>query len=618
MELLLNIASGKRKGHSIRLPPKNVHGTNEIPWVLENEEICFEAVTSSSHHSAVLELYQHSIKMTSAACIEGNSEGKRFSWTPAEGSNPATRKLFWNYFGIADLNLIFFNEIEEPTELIEFQPIQVLASKSTAENVEMMFDYLAGISSEALHSVFSATRHSVGFEEGSISPSVTFERLEHAISTLKEMLPHLLNSPLTRLVPEQKFTHLTGREELNDSSIGWLLENLTVLNNTDSYEDAHIIYNGEYYQASGLLLPILEEKTDIYENRVIHGFVELLIRTAKNLGDRIERDLYQQNNSQQYPLGYISFFEKLTRFKSQLLGTLSNKIESTIATLSLFSSLLNKKLSVNTPIYDRPIFTQKAQSSAAYRKLFIEITKWHDNGKIDWSSHENMFAIENIPNLFETYCYFRTLSAVNALTKTSRQDSIRDTQTLYEQFTDKNGNSVSIDKEPKYWTVLHPKSVKNSVVNSEAFTVNKHSGSIKDRGQRGPNSRRSPDIVIRITKHDGSTKLILFDAKYTHPRKAFIDYLPELTMKYVHGIHKPNQSEPLVSSLSILCPDDRAEFRSFHFGEFGIFGTSPVSPSLQSCGVILGKKRKTDKLDKLVTRSLEVEGVSTNELSPIS
>lgn len=99
------------------------------------------------------------------------------------------------------------------------------------------------------------------------------------------------------------------------------------------------------------------------------------------------------------------------------------------------------------------------------------------------------------------------------------------------------------------------------------------------------------------------------DAKYSYADKSFRDYLPALTMKYVHGIHRMDQLEPLVGSLIILYPDDQGSYRDFHEGAFGVLGTQPVTPSLLCCGLILGENRQSDFLDILVRRTLEIQGV---------
>lgn len=612
MELELYLLNGSRRGEVIYLPDANQPPQESMPWVLEEDAIEFRLRTSGNYKNAILEVYQHKVNAT---IYEGSDLGEitEFIWIPNKGRFHS-EKLFLNYFGISELNVILFDEKGDIAELVKFQPLQVAAKKSSADLVEQMFEYLAGISNEALHSVFSATRHSVGFDEGTVSPSYTLERIQHSIELLREILPILFSKPITRLVPEQKLVPASGSEELDDASIGWLLENLSVLEPDENPDQAHIYYDGQHYRASTMRVSVLNENSDVYENRVIHGFVELLLREAQQLEQRYSYESKSKGIFNELPNGYVSFFEKLSRFKSHLIGAQVNRIDYIIEQLKQLKIMLEHQLPVSRLSSNRPIITPKARSNHAYRDVFVEIIKWYERGSVDWSAYENLFAIESIPVLFESYCYFRVVESVNSFFSPFVASSASMPR-LEHRFVDSNGCEVVIEREPNYWVPLHTSKHEEGIVNSEGYTI-KEGSNFSPRGQAGPNSRRQPDIVIQLKRpDDGNTQLLVLDAKYTKSKTAFVHYLPELTMKYIHGIHRPGQDAQTVTSLSILYPDNlNAVFASFHHGEMGLFGDYPVKPNLQTVGLILGARREEDMLMKLVTRLLEINGVRRSQL----
>lgn len=610
MKLQLKI---KKEGEVFTLLPKSEPLEQEMIVVKEDEIIQFELEVSNTYSSAVLELYQHSIPVTKISYPFGNQDNVLFTWAPENGSNSTTSKLFWNYFGVAELTVILMDERGEVADLIEFQGVQVVAVKSQADKVEKMFEYLARVSPETLYSVFSASRHSVGFEEGHISPNHIFEQLEYALSVLQKVLPHILRNPLTRLVPEHRLTPVNGQEELDDTSIGWLLENLSVLEPTDRSDESHLCYEGDYYKANTLLLPTLEEVSDIYENWIIHGFIELLIHTANNLSNRIWREIEQTSPTSKVPPGYVSFFEKMTKFKSLLMDAHLQKIDTAILTLKQYKFLLDKELPVNRVVNQRPLITPKIINQQAYRHLFTEIIRWHEKGEVDWSAYQHLFAIESIPVLFEAYAYLRVLESVNRYLVEDPQEQ---TEFFKKDFVDGYANEIIVIREPTYWAVEHRNQHLEGLMNSEAYTVSWQE--IRARGQQGVNSKRVPDIVIQIKQANGIVKLIVIDAKYSYADKSFRDYLPSLTMKYVHGIHRLGQKESLVDSLVILYPDDSGMYRDYHHGIFGVFGEQAVVPSLLCCGVVLDESRQVDFLDRLVRRILEIQGVKPLKESVVS
>lgn len=609
MKLDLHIIQGQRKGVLISLPLISKTEREPMLWVREDEAIEFRLKVPKKYKEANLEIYQHIIPATDIQHLN-HEETVEFIWTPQKGRYQE-EKLFRNYFGIAEINVLVVDELGEELELLCFQSIHVVAKVSSADKVESMFEYLAGVSSEALHSVFSATRHGVGFNEGKVSPSYTLERIEHSIDNLKINIPLLLNRPITRLVPEHRILPTSGNEELDDSSIGWLLENLSILEPDEHPDRSHIDFEGQHYRAPAVRRSVLIENSDVYENQVIHGFLELLLVESQQLGQRYIEQFNFAKKLNDIPKGYISFFEKISRFKSQLIGAQSNRIEKIILAIKQMKSMLEHRLPVTRLTKRRPIFTPKTRNNYAYRDIFVEIVKWHERGEVDWTAYENLFAIESIPTLFESYCYFRVVESLNRyFVPIVASNTINSTLKL--EFIDDVGNEIFLEREPEYWTMRHSSKHKQGIVNSEGYTLNirEQYYSFHSRSQSGDNSKRQPDIVIQIIRPNREVQLLVIDAKYTSSQKAFIHYLPELTMKYVHGIHLPRQEKLTVTSLTILFPDnERAQFISHHHKEMGVFGDHPVEPNLQALGLILDSKREEDTLTKLIFKLLEINGI---------
>ncbi|MFC7420610.1 nuclease domain-containing protein [Iodobacter arcticus] len=592
MELILLIKNGERKGLTLSLLTLPNQGPT-IQWLKEDEVIEFQLTAPPKFTSATIELYEHKIEFSQRNTNVVN-DNVQFIWQPSSSTyNAREACLFINFFGIAELNISLVTDNLAP--VIEyFEPIEILASKTNATRVGKMFDFLAKVPGEALHSVFRTTRHSLGFEDGTRSPDFTLEKLEHVRDVLQHTLPSILYRPITRLIPEQRIIPTTGREDLDDSSIGWLLENASLLSETDNLYDAHFKFNSNFYRASAVQLAILKENTDLYENQVIHGFVTSLLIEAQNLFSQYSFDKKNSRASQSnMPLGYISFFEKISKFKKLLIGNQKSRCEKLIDSLKRIKLQLDSKLTVRLHISDSPIITPKVQVNHDYRLLFIEILKWHEKGKPDWSAYDNLFAIQSIPKLFEAYCYFRTAKILNNLF------SPNDSDIIPTQFINKHGLEIWLRREPVYWMSGHLKSINESFVNSEGWTIEANKN-IKTRGKVGAYANRSPDIVIEVFSQESENIMLILDAKYSTAKTSFITYLPQLTMKYVHGIHRSKNGAAIVKSLTILHPSEDETLRDFHCGPFDLFGKSPASPSLICLGVTIESSHQEDKLEKLI------------------
>lgn len=599
MHLELHIKSGTRAGDIIHL--NEVSSTvGPASWVKENEALELILKTPREFQNATLILYDHKIPAT---YVEDTDDYINFIWKPKRLKNNQIECLFINYFGLAELSIEL--EYEDDSKVIkDFAPLEIFASKLNAQNVEDMLTYLATLGDEQLHSLFQTTKHGAGFKEGSTSPNGNLERLEQTIEKLSYLFQNLFAKPITKLLPEHKILQASGEEELDDSALGWLLSNLSVLEEVDDIDRAHFEFNNTMYKANSIQVPVLKENSNLYENQVVHGFVVTLLNEAnKQLLNYNRSDSINSTFSDQLPDGYSSFFTQVNRFKRELLGNQIERCLRAIDRLKFLKHSLDNSIPVSKYIIERPILTQKAEAQQSYRGVFIEYINWFEKSSPDWSAYKNLLAIKNIPALFESYSFFRVGESINQLFNTTTGFIAQSTSFLL----DSEGNEISLVREPVYWMPNSSRANESSYINSEGKVC--RNGKIRNRYSNSKYSHRSPDIVLEIRKENSPSQLIVLDAKYTYPALAFTKYLPECTMKYVHGIHNKANEDTLVSSMTIIHPlgDADNSLQSYHSLEYSIEGNKTVLPSLQTLGLDLahpmGSDRLTDVLKLLLTQA---------------
>ncbi|WP_323879404.1 DUF2357 domain-containing protein [Aeromonas hydrophila] len=612
MVLVITILNGSRKGQAITLS-HNQSTLDTIEWIKEDESVEFSLTTSDEYESAVLELYEHSIPSTTIRRAEDNQI--TFIWSPAYREPYGYEKVFINYFGIAEFNVALKKKHSQDIHIDYFKPIEVLASKLNSDRVSEMLTYISNTPGELIHSIFRTTRHGAKLGDGSSSPSLSLERIESLIDKFKCDLQLIFRHPITRLIPEHKIINPTGQEDIDDSSMGWLLSNMSVLSATDSAHDAHFEHNKDYFKATLIQLPILTENTDLYENKVLHGFVLQLTQEVNSYMRQYTS--FNSPNRISYstkPIGYSSFFDQMTTFKNILISEQIKRCNKLADSLKQIKIYLESKIPVKHAILERPIVTHKVRHNHAYRSAFIKMVEWHEKGKPDWSAYENLFAIQSIPTIFEVYSYLRTLLHLNKTFPIS-DVSLETNNELVTQFIDNKGTDIWLRREPIYWMSGHPNSVGETFVNTEGWNHSKHKP-LKKRSTNGLFSHRKPDISIEIKNKNDHANLIVLDAKYTTPERAFRIYLPELTMKYVHGLHQVGSDHAVVSSLTIIHPSDEKIFRSFHNQMYDIYGEHPVSPSLQCIGISSNNVNSTtDGYEYLLDKILSLNGVDIGNIN---
>lgn len=603
MQLNLIIKSGERRGLSFNLMETGSF-SEPVHWLKENEAVEIILTTPKIFSEAVIELYDHQVETT---YIREDDLTNSFIWSPKRRWNSSYDCLFFNYFGIAELSVSLRDSNGESC-VINFQPIDILASKANALDVERMFGFLAKLDDDVIHSIFETTKHSAGFREGICTPNGNLERLELSTSKLFHLFQDIFTKPITKLAPENKVVYSTGEEALDDSSLAWLMSNLSELNETDDSFRAHIEYNSVLYKANSIQVSVLKENTDLYENQVLHGYVSFLITEAKKQLNFYNNGMLKQrawNNP--LPSGYASFYDQVRLFKDKLLSNQKTRCINVIDTLTKMKQHLELKVPVTRLLLQRPIMTQKSAARLSYRIVFIEFIDWFECSSPDWSVYKNLLAIQSIPKLFESFCFYKSCLLLNKIFNNNSK--------MKTFFTINDNVEVTLTREPKYWMPKHAKSIESLYVNSEGKTIKRDT--FNERSHFSVNSHRCPDIVIEVKRNNHHRKLIVIDAKYQKEQKAFIESLKNCTMKYVHGIHYSNHDGNPVDSLTILHPCDDGSFNSYHSDEYSLFGTKPVKPSLQCVGMKLDDSMGKDYLEDVFSKLLISSGVDVDLLKGI-
>lgn len=592
--LKATILNGERQGFDLVIPIQGAASTPSAQWILENEAVTFELTLDAGSSDVLLNLYDHSIEPSDTVYLADDKV--RYVWKPKSRGRWSYECLFFNYFGIAELNVVFKDTSGEISS-IEFEPVEILASKAKAENVESMIMYLSSLGEDKLQSLFQTTKFGAGFRDGIGSPISYLERLEASVETLSFHIQQIIRKPLSKLSPKASIVQPLGDEQLDDRSVSWLMGNLSVLEAVDNTHEAHLSHGEHFYRASSIEVTRVKEDTNIYENEVIYAAVLFLKQKTSEQMEAYAGISNNVKNGRDFPSGYVSFFSQVSKLKTQLLGNQFNRCRSILDKLSYLQLLLERNLPVTRVTIARPKLTSKAASNVSYRAVFGEFILWLECNKPDWSLYRSLLAITSIPTLFELYTYYR-------LEETLQELIYRDDSATWNV----GGSSVSLHYEPIYWMKGNSNENDSNIINVEGKRVTKD-GEVVKRKETHKYSHRSPDYVIEISSQESGKKLLVLDAKYTFASKAFSHYLPECTMKYVHGIALREGGRLPVDSMTILYPNENIGLESFHTEEYGIYGYNPVFPSLQTLGVALGDMRLNDSMTSTVKRLLELSGV---------
>ncbi|WP_122415087.1 hypothetical protein [Pseudomonas viridiflava] len=603
--LKLQFLSGARKGEEATL---NIASNEESqrPQIREDDVIKFSAILD---YQAQVRLVLHEIEMHATASYEEDNKWI-YEWSPGYGEY-RHNCFFQNYYGLASLDLLIDAiDTNQPTEnlaqpierpsvfdntlLVEFQEIEVLAKAENAYRVDSMIDFLARQNPELISSVFRVTRLRSGFksDEGR-SDTQYLDRIEKNIKELEKLVISLLRNPITKTAISTRIVVPTNESTADDTTIAWLSDNTSEIIQVEDIHSSFFDISGTHYSASKIQESYTSSKTDCYENQVIHGYVYTLKKALQSILSSTSKKALPV--TKETPKGYASFFTQINKYSKIINKNKIDRCHKLEQRLASMLAKLRQKLPISKIAVGVPQITPKAKYNAPYREIFFRLIDFLRCGKPDWSISDELLSITSISKLFEYYCLFMLKSKIETfLAHTRMEKSTIEMSEHISKFTyEWNGMKISLLYEPRYWMAGHLNSTEDIIVNTEGWTryqlekYKSRRGSTEDfrqgvRGRSGVNARRSPDFVIEVEYNNEPTQAFILDAKYTRNEKAFLDYLPDLTMKYVHGIHEQFTGRTRTTGLMILNPtsDNVERTRHFHSHDYSIFGKTPVYPAL--------------------------------------
>lgn len=587
MKLTAKVISGKRSGLEVELMPLGHQSSIQV-FFLEDEVLEFRLEATTPLDDVFLCLHENEVAVTGGGECDGLWV---YDWRPRSTYRSTYECFFHNYYGMAELSIVTkIDGVGERVVLEQYAPVEVLAKKLNAERAEKMLDFLAFHDNEALAAFFRVTRLKAGFKEGERSVGFLIEQLERNVLLLMTELPNIYSKPIVKLTPVTKIVVVSESSVTDDTTLAWMAENSDSLYPVDDQERALMQLDGVYYSSEKILENHLKEELNIYENQVVYGFIISLMRAASEILRGLEDYPSSKVRAQSGLSGYLSFFSQLSKFAKVINRNKVERCKELIENLQRLKRNFDKQVPVSSAVIGTPQFTRKARYHLHYQKVFHKIIAWHRFGAPDWSVQEELFSIQSIPKLFEYYLLFLIKYHFDSSRLSGLKFQLTNSPVLERNNFeyDWGGYTVRLVYEMKAWTHDHASSFGATQINSEGWTINSASAEPKPRGQHGPYANRSPDIVVCITAPSGEQRQLILDAKYTTSRKAFTHYLPELTMKYLHGIHEKNTGKSLSSGLMIVNPSESCETRHFHHSQYSIYGSSPVSPALLVSSVAPG------------------------------
>ena len=431
--------------------------------------------------------------------------------------------------------------------------IAVLVSNSEInKDVINMIEYIYENCEDYLYEEHKYSSIPSGIKENKIiSLEAKIAFLEETLDIYKKSYQYIKTNPYCKLEKTEVVDSFNKLQSVSQRTIQYIANNIDELAVVNY--DTGIRYNNQYYQPNRILVEKNSYSYDVYENRVIVGFLKKLVSeiniTIKSL---MEKTYLKNRNSTKD--GYIdSMYQIFSRSIKRINGYIDSfkNLQDKYQQLYYFYTKLFN-ISVDT-VKSLPVFTSVFRSINAYRQIYIVIKKWFSIGNYDLGRDELLLSFISTSKIYEYYCLIKMLCHITRNTdydlKESKCISYRVNNSYYED-TKYNNTFIFENGISKITLYFQPVIYDNDrAFNGLYLFRNTSTNAKKDNNNKG--KTYTPDYIIKF-EYDSTVDYIILDAKFSTNENIRLHQLQELVYKYIFSISTLNKNDHK-KGLYILC-----------------------------------------------------------------
>ena len=522
----------------------------------ENQKVKIKIYLASIENiifNTTLDIEDYSIDLQQENFIDG--DGRKFI---IFSSSPA--KIFRESFGVAILRVCVDDE--------EFSlPFDVLATKLTAGQAEIMLRYLSERREHIIRVCLSRTMRPAGVkDDGWSDPEMVVSTAEKIINTLLECRGELRQNIRSKLVPAKVPAWQAEKS-------GSLIDPVDVIFNLDSLRPGDgrqdVILRGRTYSTSAIDVTALVKDTNIEENTILIGGLYSIRRVISDLMSEIGT-VFKGRHIAAYDKEYVQLDEMLIKLTG---GAMYERCERLIFSTESLIRMFEKQFKIVFAGEVHPKITPFVRSSRLYRNIFSQYVSWYELGSPSIDGNLFLMKLRSLSKIFEFFVLFRFFDYLiehdwkikNSLLSEKFDRLVPDVIVF-----EKNDVKITMSYEPDIYKFS------NSTQDMSLVKLN-HADF--------PGKNWKPDYVMRIESLlNDCVRYIILDAKYSSPYWVGAFHLNKIYQKYYEHIAVFNKAKNFISRNELVgvfaifpeVADQKPAVVKMRLEKFGIDSNGPL------------------------------------------
>lgn len=323
---------------------------------------------------------------------------------------------------------------------------------------------------------------------------------------------------------------------ISQDSFNWIIQNTDQLANVPY--SSGIQYQGKNYLPYHIKTDTNKKSWDVYENRIVIGFLHTALQNGKQILTEFESDILNEERiisrihggiPKEYSAPIITIKSLQVSFCRILLGKLKRSIDTLQNIYKQYVTLFD------VPILPLTTFPRKTSTFCEikpYAQIFEMVVRWFQYGEYSLEKERLILQVKTLDKLFEYYCLLRLLKllADNGYQKADVKDpAFKYTYTSADEhyLNEKDVANTYLLSNNNVVAVLYYQPVISAVQFENGLTLY--------RTTKPYNSKLdyyTPDFVLKFSSSEHDEEYVIFDSKFSSRSNIKNHSLPEVIRKY--------------------------------------------------------------------------------------
>ncbi|MEG0772860.1 hypothetical protein [Clostridium sp.] len=450
------------------------------------------------------------------------------------------KRIFLNYFGYVSFTI----NIKTATTSYEFYSKYLdvaIRDNISSELIRKMVSYISNNSQKYLFNEDSNVKDFADVKKSENKNTDTeISILESILFEYESNFKYFKSNTKYRIEDDFVVDDFEKVKEVNKQTIQHILsnpQNLVPVN-----YNTGIVYNKLNLQPKKTLVNKNKISYNIYENKIILGFLKSIYNSLSNKINDIESNIYRQ---QGYSIRteYSSSSNEIYKEINKVLEKYKDKLESTRVKIQqlyfMYRQILKcDEVSLNYIPKPSDIFMRVQH----YRKIYKVIRDWYEGGNYDLRNEKMILTFSEASEIYEYYTLLRINNYI-AKNQYSLKESVKFNYKFRKStkyINTKHENTFTFEKGQTSLKVYYQPVIYNEHVHYDNNIGLFRNNDISFDGERG--QYYTPDYVIKISENGFSNFLIL-DAKWSSVNSVFDHSIKRIAYNYALSISTINPND---------------------------------------------------------------------------